>query len=207
MNNVPKIEARYVLPQYEERTPYGHKMQNPYTKLFEDRIVFLGTQVDEISANDIMSQLLVLASIDAERDITMYINSPGGSVTDMTAIIDTMEFIAPDVSTVCLGQASSAAAVILAAGAKGKRLALPRSRVMIHQPSHGGTRGQASDITITAEEIKRLRDSIETDMAHFTGQDKETINKDMRRDKFLSASEALDYGIIDAIVEPAAKRK
>lgn len=207
MSGVPNFESRYVLPQYEERTPYGVKSQNPYTKLFEDRVIFLGTQVDEVSANDIMSQLLVLASMDSDRPITMYINSPGGSITDMTAIIDTMEYISPDVSTVCLGQASSAAAIILAAGAKGKRFALPRSRVMIHQPSMPVTRGQASDITITAEEIKRIRAFIEQDLANFTGQDLETINNDMRRDKFLNAQEALEYGIIDMIIPTSSLKK
>jgi hypothetical protein len=129
-------EARYILPEFEERTSYGFKRHNPYTKLFEDRIVFLGVQVDDASADDIMAQLLVLESQDPDRDITMYINSPGGSFTALTAIYDTMEYIKPQIQTVCLGQAASAAAVLLAAGAKGKRLALPNARILIHQPGN-----------------------------------------------------------------------
>ena len=130
--------ARYVLPTYEERTAYGFKRQDPYAKLFEDRIIFLGVQVDDASADDVMAQLLVLESQDPDRDITLYINSPGGSFTALTAIYDTMQYIKPDVTTVCLGQAASAAAVLLAAGAPGKRLALPNARILIHQPAMGG---------------------------------------------------------------------
>ena len=163
-------QARYVLPQFEERTPYGVKHTDPYAKMFEDRVIFLGTQVDDTSANDIMTQLLVLESLDADSDITMYINSPGGSITAMAAIYDTMQYIGPDVSTVCLGQAASAASVILAGGAPGKRFALPHSRVMIHQPSSGGARGQASDITVAAQEIKRMRVWIEEVYSEHTGQ-------------------------------------
>lgn len=193
-------QARYILPQFEERTPYGSKTQDPYAKMFEDRVVFLATQVDDTSASDIMTQLLVLESMDSDRDITIYINSPGGSMTAMAAIYDTMQFIAPDIQTVCLGQASSAAAIILAGGTPGKRLALPNSRVMIHQPSTGGQRGQASDIRIAADEIKRMRTWTEEILAHHTGQDVETIAKDIARDKFLTAAAALEYGIIDRIL-------
>ena len=139
-------QARYVLPNFEERTAYGFKRQDPYAKLFEDRIVFLGVQVDDASADDIMAQLLVLESQDPDSLITMYINSPGGSFTAMTAIYDTMQYIKPQVQTVCLGQAASAAAVLLAAGSPGKRLALPNARVLIHQPAMEGMQGQASDI-------------------------------------------------------------
>lgn len=128
-------QNRYVLPQFEEKTPYGFKRQDPYTRLFEDRIIFMGVQVDDTSADDIMAQLLVLESQDPNRDVMMYINSPGGSMTAMTAIYDTMQYIKPDVQTVCLGQAASAAAILLAAGAKGKRLMLPNARVLIHQPA------------------------------------------------------------------------
>src|SRR4029453_1041704 len=142
--------SRYVLPQFEERTPYGFKRQDPYTKLFEDRIIFLGVQVDDASADDIMAQLLVLESTDPDRDITLYINSPGGSFTAMTAIYDTMQYIRPEIQTVCLGQAASAAAVLLAAGTPGKRLALPNARILIHQPATGQGGGQASDIEIQA---------------------------------------------------------
>src|SRR5690606_33229876 len=134
----PMPSSRYVLPQYEERTAYGFKRQDPYTKLFEDRIIFLGVQVDDASADDVMAQLLVLESQDPDRDITLYINSPGGSFTALPAIYDTMQYIKPEVTTVCLGQAASAAAVLLAAGAPGKRLALPNARILIHQPAMGG---------------------------------------------------------------------
>jgi ATP-dependent Clp protease protease subunit len=152
-------QGRYILPSFTERTSYGYREQNPYNKLFEDRIIFLGVQVDDASADDIMAQLLVLESQDPDRDITMYINSPGGSFTAMTAIYDTMQYIRPQIQTVVLGQAASAAAVLLAAGAPGKRLALPNSRVLIHQPSAGESgRGQASDIEIQAKEIMRLRE-------------------------------------------------
>ncbi|MEN9752624.1 MAG: ATP-dependent Clp protease proteolytic subunit, partial [Actinomycetota bacterium] len=155
-------QSRYILPEFTERTSYGYRSQNPYSKLFEERIVFLGVQVDDASADDVMAQLLVLESQDPDRDIIMYINSPGGSFTAMTAIYDTMQFIRPQIQTVCLGQAASAAAVLLAAGAPGKRMALPNSRVLIHQPSTGDSgRGQASDIEIQAKEIMRLREWLE----------------------------------------------
>ncbi|MFC2573391.1 MAG: ATP-dependent Clp protease proteolytic subunit [Actinomyces oris] len=142
--------ARYVLPSFIEQSAYGTKETNPYAKLFEERIIFLGTQVDDTSANDIMAQLLVLEGLDPDRDITMYINSPGGSFTSLMAIYDTMQYVRPDVRTVCLGQAASAAAVLLAAGAPGKRAALPNARVLIHQPATEGARGQVSDLEIQA---------------------------------------------------------
>lgn len=206
MNHIANSpEARYVLPQVEERTPYGVKHADPYTKMFENRVIFLGTPVDDTSANDIMTQLLVLESIDADTDITLYINSPGGSITAMAAIYDTMQFISPDVSTICLGQAASAASVILAGGAPGKRLALPHARVMIHQPSSGGARGQASDITVAAAEIKRMRVWIEEVYSEHTGQSIERITKDLGRDKFLTAQDALEYGLIDNIL-PTRKK-
>src|SRR5881392_630982 len=146
-------QSRYVLPSFVERTSYGIKESNPYNKLFEERIIFLGVQIDDASANDVMAQLLCLESTDPDRDIIMYINSPGGSFTALTAIYDTMQYIRPDIQTVCLGQAASAAAVLLAAGTKGKRLALPNARVLIHQPAlQGGDYGQASDIEIQANE-------------------------------------------------------
>lgn len=202
---VPNIDARYILPSFEERTSYGMKRQDPYAKLFEERVIFLGTQVDDVSANDIMSQLLVLEALDPERDITLYINSGGGSVTSMLSIIDTMNYIAPDVATVCLGQAASAAAVILAAGAPGKRAILPNSRVMIHQPATGGSRGQASDIEIQANEIIRLRSWMEQSLADYSGQSLERVTADLERDKFLSADEALAYGLVDVIL-PSRKK-
>ena len=150
--------SRYILPSFEERTAYGYKRQDPYAKLFEDRVVFLGVQVDDASADDIMAQLLVLESQDPEQVIRMYINSPGGSFTAMTAIYDTMQYIRPPISTVVLGQAASAAAVIAAAGTPGMRLALPNARILIHQPAtSGGTGGQAIDIEIQAAEDLRMR--------------------------------------------------
>lgn len=197
--NLPS--SRYVLPQFEERTAYGFKRQDPYNKLFEDRVIFLGVQVDDASADDVMAQLLVLESQDAERDITMYINSPGGSFTAMTAIYDTMEYVAPHIQTVVLGQAASAASVLLAAGAPGKRLALPNARILIHQPAMGEAgQGQASDIEIQAAEILRMRTWLEETMAKHTGKPAEQINRDIDRDNILSATEALEYGIVDQVL-------
>ena len=193
--------ARYILPEFEERTSYGIKRHNPYTKLFEDRIVFLGVQVDDASADDIMAQLLVLEAQDPERDITLYINSPGGSFTALTAIYDTMQYIKPQIQTVCLGQAASAAAVLLAAGGKGKRLALPNARILIHQPSSGGGgQGQASDIEIQAKEIMRMRDWLEFTLSHHSGRSLEQVNKDIDRDKIFTAQEAMEYGLIDQVL-------
>ena len=193
--------ARYVLPSFEERTAYGFKRQDPYAKLFEDRIIFLGVQVDDASADDVMAQLLVLESQDPERDITMYINSPGGSFTAMTAIYDTMQYIRPHVQTVCLGQAASAAAVLLAGGTQGKRLALPNARVLIHQPSTGQAgHGQASDIEIQAREILRMREWLEETLAKHTNRTPDQINRDIDRDKILSAQEALEYGLVDQVL-------
>jgi ATP-dependent Clp protease protease subunit len=200
-SNVAMPGSRYILPTFEERTSYGFKRQDPYNKLFEDRIVFLGVQVDDASADDIMAQLLVLESQDPERDITMYINSPGGSFTAMTAIYDTMMYIRPQIQTVCLGQAASAAAVLLAAGAPGKRLALPNSRVLIHQPATGDAgRGQASDIEIQAKEIMRLRNWLEETLAKHSNKTVTEVNKDIDRDKILTAPEALEYGLIDQVL-------
>ena len=194
-------QNRYILPEFEERTAYGFKRHNPYTKLFEDRIVFLGVQVDDASADDIMAQLLVLESQDPDRDITMYINSPGGSFTALTAIYDTMQYIKPQIQTVCLGQAASAAAVLLAAGAHGKRLALPNARVLIHQPSSGGGgQGQASDSEIQAREIMRMREWLEETLARHSGRDLAQVSKDIDRDKILTAQEALEYGLIDQVL-------
>lgn len=194
--------SRYVLPQYEERTAYGFKRQDPYTKLFEDRIIFLGVQVDDASADDVMAQLLVLESGDPDRDITIYINSPGGSFTALTAIYDTMQYIGPQIQTVCLGQAASAAAVLLAAGSPGKRLALPNARILIHQPGMGGQGGgQASDIEIQANEIMRMKEWLETTLAHHTNQSAEQIAIDTDRDKILTAAEAQEYGIVDQVLE------
>ena len=193
--------SRYILPSFEERTAYGYKRQDPYAKLFEDRIIFLGVQVDDASADDVMAQLLVLESQDPDRDIVMYINSPGGSFTAMTAIYDTMQYVRPQIQTVVLGQAASAAAVLLAAGSPGKRLALPNARVLIHQPSTGDAgRGQASDIEIQAREIARLREWLEVTLSKHSNRTVEQVNKDIDRDKILIAAEALEYGLIDQVL-------
>ncbi|MBG7587853.1 ATP-dependent Clp protease proteolytic subunit [Rothia kristinae] len=193
---------RYVLPSFEERTPYGYKRQDPYAKLFEDRIIFLGVQVDDASADDIMAQLLVLEAQDPDRDIVMYINSPGGSFTAMTAIYDTMQYIRPEIQTVCLGQAASAASVLLAAGTPGKRLALPNARVLIHQPALAGQQGgQASDIEIHANEVMRMRTWLEDTLALHSNKTSQQVNKDIERDKILTAKDAQGYGLIDQVLE------
>src|SRR5690606_37365824 len=168
--------------------------------LFEDRVIFLGVQVDDASADDVMAQLLVLESQDSDRDITMYINSPGGSFTAMTAIYDTMQFVAPHIQTVVLGQAASAAAVLLAAGTPGKRLALPNARVLIHQPAMGEAgHGQASDIEIQAAEIMRMRTWLEETLSSHTNKSVAEVNRDTDRDKILSAQDALEYGLVDQV--------
>jgi len=193
--------GRYILPQFEERTAYGYKRMDPYTKLFEDRIIFLGVQIDDASADDVMAQLIVLESQDPERDIIMYINSPGGSFTALTAIYDTMQYIKPEIQTVCLGQAASAAAVLLAAGTKGKRLALPNARVMIHQPAmQGGDYGQASDIEIQANEVQRMREWLEETLARHSNRSAEQIKTDIERDKILTAEQAVEYGLVDQVL-------
>jgi ATP-dependent Clp protease protease subunit len=190
----------YYIPQWEERTSYGMRRIDPYTKLFEDRIIFLGTPISDDISNAVMAQLLCLQQMDAERDIEIYINSPGGSFTALTAIYDTMRYIKPDVRTVCLGQAASAAAVILAAGTKGKRLALPNSRILIHQPATEGGYGQSSDIEIQAKEILRIRSLMEQMLAEDTGRTTEEVSRDIERDKYLTAEQARDYGIIDEVL-------
>jgi len=193
--------SRYILPQFEERTPYGFKRQDPYNKLFEDRVIFLGVQVDDASADDVMAQILVLESMDPDRDITMYINSPGGSFTALTAIYDTMQYVKPDIMTVCLGQAASAAAVLLAAGAPGKRLALPNARVLIHQPSlSSGDYAQASDIEIHAAEALRMRTWLEETTAMHSNRSVDQVRLDIERDKILTADQALEYGLVDQIL-------
>jgi ATP-dependent Clp protease protease subunit len=188
-----------VLPSFVERTSYGIKESNPYNKLFEERIIFLGVQVDDASANDVMAQLLVLEAEDPDRDIIMYINSPGGSFTSLMAIYDTMQYVRPDIQTVCLGQAASAAAVILAAGTPGKRALLPNARVLIHQPAIEGVYGQVSDLEIQANEIQRMRRLLETTLARHSNKDPDQVRLDIERDKILTAEEAKDYGIIDEI--------
>ena len=194
-------QSRYILPSYVERTSYGVKESNPYNKLYEERVIFLGVQVDDASANDVMAQLLHLEHEDPDRDITIYINSPGGSFTSLMAIYDTMQFVRPDIQTVALGQAASAAAVLLAAGTKGKRLALPNARVLIHQPATEGTYGQVSDLEIQAAEITRMRRLLESTLAKHTGRDEALVRADIERDKILTAADAKEYGIIDTVLE------
>ena len=206
MNRINEITSRYVLPTIEEKTAYGFKRLDPYTKLFEERIIFLGQPIDDTVANDVMAQLLTLESMDPDRDIMIYINSPGGSFTALTAIYDTMQFVRPDVSTVCLGQAASAAAVILAGGAKGKRYALEHSRILIHQPSSEGG-GQASDIEIQAKEIMRMKGLLEELIARHSNKKPEQIAADVERDKILTAAEAVEYGLIDQVLATRKAKK
>ena len=194
-----EITSRYVLPVFEEKTANGYKRHDPYTKLFEERIIFLGQPIDDTVANDVMAQLLTLESMDSDRDIILYINSPGGSFTALTAIYDTMQFVRPDVMTICLGQAASAAAIILAGGAKGKRYALEHSRILIHQPSSEGG-GQASDIEIQAREIMRMRELLESMLSKHTIRTPQEIAIDIERDKILTAAEAVEYGLIDQVL-------
>ncbi|MBT0568305.1 ATP-dependent Clp protease proteolytic subunit [Williamsia sp. CHRR-6] len=193
-------QSRYILPSFIEHTPNGMREYNPYAKLFEERIIFLGVQIDDTSANDVMAQLLVLESQDPDRDITMYINSPGGSVPAMLAIYDTMQYVHCDIVTVCLGEAASAAAVLLAGGTPGKRAALPNATVLIHQPRTGGSyQGQVSDLEIQAAEIERIRRRLDEILSIHTGQDAEKIRKDTDRDNILTAADAKEYGIIDEV--------
>ena len=193
------INNRYILPTIEEKTSYGYKRLDPYTKLFEERIIFLGQAIDDTVANDVMAQLLTLESMDPDRDIMMYINSPGGSFTALTAIYDTMQFVRPDVMTICLGQAASAAAILLAGGAKGKRYALEHARILIHEPySEGG--GQGSDIEIQAREIMRMRALLEEMLVKHSVKSADEITKDIERDKILTAAEAVEYGLIDQVM-------
>jgi len=189
----------YTIPIVIEQTSRGERSFDIYSRLLKERIIFLGTPIDDGVANVVMAQLLHLESEDPDRDISIYINSPGGSFTALTAIYDTMQFVKPEIQTICMGQAASAAAVLLAAGTKGKRLALEHARVLIHQPSGGGE-GQSSDIEIQAREILRMRDLLEQMIANHTGQDAEKVRKDIERDKILTAREAVEYGLIDEVV-------
>jgi len=199
-------ESRYVLPSFVERTSYGVKEMNPYNKLFEERIIFLGVQIDDASANDVMAQLITLESIDPGRDILIYINSPGGSMTSMMAIYDTMQYIQPDIQTYCLGQAASAAAVLLAAGTKGKRFALPNARILIHQPAVESGYGQSSDLEIQAREILRMRSAMEQILSNHSGQSEDQVRKDIERDKFFTAQEAKEYGLVDEVLTMLKRR-
>jgi len=189
----------YVVPYVTETTSRGERTSDIYSRLLKDRIIFLGTPIDDAVANLIMAQLLHLESEDPEKDISLYINSPGGSITSLFAIYDTMQYISADVSTVCMGMAASAAAVILAGGAPGKRYALPHARVMMHQP-HGGAQGQASDIEIQAKLIVQMREQLNHILSDHTGQDYEKVTEDLERDYWMLAPEAMEYGVVDAIL-------
>ncbi|HEX5568346.1 MAG TPA: ATP-dependent Clp protease proteolytic subunit [Streptomyces sp.] len=198
MASTDRPTARHVLPEFTERTSSGVRTLDPYSRLLQERIVFLGTPIDDTAANDVMAQFIHLEHTAPERDISLYINSPGGSFTAMTAIYDTMRFVSCDVETVCLGQAASAAAVLLAAGTPGKRLALPGARVMIHQPSLAEpVQGQARDLEIQAREMLRTREKLEELLSEHTGQPRERIRRDIERDTFFDAKEAVSYGLVD----------
>ena len=189
-----------LVPIVIEQTSRGERSFDIFSRLLKDRIIFLGTPIDDTIANLVMAQLLHLESDDPDKDISIYINSPGGSITDLLAIYDTMQYVKPDVSTICMGMAASAAAVILASGTKGKRYALPHSTILIHQPS-GGARGQSVDIEIQAREIIRMRRMLDEILATHTGQDAEKIGRDTDRDFIMTAPQAKEYGIIDEIIE------
>ena len=195
-----------LVPTVIEQTNRGERAYDIYSRLLKDRIIFLGTPINDQVANSIVAQLLFLAAEDPEKDINIYINSPGGSITAGMAIYDTMQFIKPDVSTICIGMAASMGAFLLCAGTKGKRFALPNSEVMIHQPL-GGAQGQASDIEISAKRIIRMRDHLNSIMAERTGQPKERLEKDTDRDNFMSAVEAKEYGLIDDVIQKIDQKK
>lgn len=193
-------KARHVLPTFHERTSNGSRTLDPYSKLLDERIVFLGTEIDDTAANDVIAQLMHLEHTAPAQDISVYINSPGGSFTAMTSIYDTMQFVIPDIETVCLGQAASAAAVLLGAGTPGKRLALPGSRILIHQPALAGpVHGQAADLEIQAREIQRTRELMEELLSRHTGRGTGTVHEDIEHDTFLTAEQAVAYGLVDKV--------
>lgn len=193
-----------LIPTVIEQTNRGERAYDIYSRLLKDRIIFLGTAINDQVANSIVAQLLFLTAEDPEKDISLYINSPGGSITAGMAIYDTMQFIKPDVSTICVGMAASMGAFLLTAGAKGKRFALPNSEIMIHQPL-GGAQGQASDIQIAANRILKMRDHLNKILSERTGQPLEKVERDTDRDNFMSAQEAKEYGIIDEVIESPGK--
>ncbi|RVU23806.1 ATP-dependent Clp protease proteolytic subunit [Streptomyces antnestii] len=194
--------ARYVLPEFTERTAAGHRTLDPYSKLLEERIVFLGTPIDDTSANDVMAQFMHLEYAAPDRDIALYINSPGGSFSAMTAIYDTIQYVSCEVETVCLGQAASAAAVLLAAGTPGKRAVLPGARVLLDQPAlPEPAQGQPTDLEIQARELARMRAQLEELLARHTGRSRERISADIERDKILRAQDAVEYGLVDRVIE------
>ncbi|MEU6575691.1 ATP-dependent Clp protease proteolytic subunit [Streptomyces sp. NPDC046805] len=193
--------ARYVLPEFTERTSSGQRTLDPYSKLLEERIVFLGTPIDDTSANDVMAQFMHLEHDSPDRDISLYVNSPGGSFSAMAALYDTIRYVSCDVETICLGQAGSSAAVLLAAGTPGKRFALPGARMLIQQPSlPEPVRGQPSDLVIQAEELTRVRALLEDMLSRHTGRAPEQVHEDLERDLILDAQGALEYGLVDGII-------
>jgi ATP-dependent Clp protease protease subunit len=198
-SNQPASNQYVPMPRFIQDTPRGRMEWDPYSRLANDRIIFLGTPVDDTVANLIIAQLLILESEDPDKDVVMYVNSPGGEITGLFAIYDTMQYIKPDVQTICIGQAASAAAVLLASGAPGKRFILPHARVLIHQP-HGGASGQAVDIEIQAREITRMRELLDEILAFHTGQPVERVKKDTDRDFIMSAADAADYGLVDEVI-------
>jgi ATP-dependent Clp protease protease subunit len=189
----------YLIPTVIEKSQFGERAYDIYSRLLKERIIFLGGPIDDEVANIVIAQMLFLAAENDKEDVRLYINSPGGSVTSCMAIYDTMQYIKADIETICVGQAASAAAVLLACGAKGKRFSLPNSRIMIHQPM-GGTEGQASDIAIHAQEILRVKDNLNEILAKHTGKAKSQIEKDSERDRFMNVREAVKYGLIDKVI-------
>ncbi len=200
------ISAEYLIPYVVEQTGRGERSYDIYSRLLQDRILFLGTQINDAVANVVVAQLLFLQAQDASKDISIYVNSPGGVVTAGMAIYDTIQYLTCDVATYCIGQAASMGAVLLAAGTKGKRFALPNARIMIHQPL-GGAEGQATDIAIHAREILRMKDSLNGILAHHTGKPLEEIARDTERDFFMSADEACAYGLVDHVVSKQQAKK
>jgi ATP-dependent Clp protease protease subunit len=189
-----------LVPIVVEQTPRGERSYDIYSRLLKDRIIFLGTQIDDATANTIIAQLLFLEANDPDKDIYIYINSPGGSVSSTIAIYDTIQYIRSDVSTICIGMAASGAALILASGAKGKRFALPNSRIMVHQPL-GGAQGQVTDIEIQTRELKRIKDTINEILTNHTGQKFEKVEKDTDRDFYMTAQESKEYGLVDEVIK------
>ena len=188
-----------LVPIVVEQTPRGERSYDIYSRLLKDRIIFLGTQIDDPTANTIIAQLLFLEATDPDKDIYIYINSPGGSVSSTIAIYDTIQYIRSDVSTICIGMAASGAALILASGTKGKRFVLPNSRIMVHQPL-GGAQGQVTDIEIQTRELKRIKDTINKILTHHTGQKYEKVKKDTERDFYMTAEESKKYGLVDEVI-------
>ncbi len=189
-----------LVPIVVEQTPRGERSYDIYSRLLKDRIIFLGTQIDDATANTVIAQLLFLEANDPDKDVYIYINSPGGSVSSTIAIYDTIQYIKPDVSTICIGMAASGAALILASGAKGKRFVLPNSRIMVHQPL-GGAQGQVTDIEIQTRELKRIKDTLNEILTHHTGQKLEKVEKDTERDFYMTAQESKEYGLVDEVIK------